>query len=146
MRLLLPAAILLASPALAGQGIDIVDAWSRPAMQGRIGVAYLTIIDNGAPDRLVGASSPVAARVELHQSAVDHGIATMRSVTALAVTQGRPAVLAPGGYHLMLIDLKQPLAAGQTYPLTLDFAKAGAVAATVTVAPQGAKPAVGRHP
>lgn len=139
-RAILLAALLAASPALAQQrGITIEHAWSRPAMVGRVGVAYLTITDSGPPDQLVGASSPIAARAELHQSATEHGVATMRAVQALPVAPGKPAVLAPGGYHLMLLDLKQPLAQGQSFPLTLDFAKAGAVTTTVTVAGFGTK-------
>ena len=139
MRLLPLAALLVAFPAFA-QGIDVAHAWSRPAMVGRVGVAYLTITDNGAPDQLIGASSPIAARVELHQSMVEHGVATMRPVPALAVAPGKPAVLAPGGYHFMLVDLKQPLMAGQSFKLILDFAKAGAVTTIVTVASPGAHP------
>lgn len=146
MRLMLLVALLLASPAAAKQGaergIDVAHAWSRPAMQGRVGVAYMTIADQGAPDRLTGASSPVASRVELHESRVDHGVATMRSVASLAVVPGKPAVLAPSGYHLMLVGLKQPLSAGQSFPLTLDFAGAGAVTVSVTVAGYGANPAM----
>ncbi len=133
---LLAATLLAASPAFAQKdGLRVEHAWSRPASAGRVGVAYLTVTDTGAPDRLVGASSPVAARVELHQSATANGVATMRSVDAVPVAPGTPAVLAPGGYHLMLRDLKRPLAAGQSFPLTLDFAKAGELTTTVTVAP-----------
>lgn len=142
MRRLLLLAFLLgfASPAFAQHnGIQITHAWSRPAMVGRVGVAYLTATDSGAPDRLTGASTPVAARAELHRSVTEHGVAKMLPVPALPVAPGKPAVLAPGGYHFMLIGLKQPLAAGQTFPLTLTFANAGSVTTTITVMPFGAK-------
>lgn len=135
----LAAMLLAASPAVSqNSGLEIAHAWSRPAPAGRVGVAYLTVTDSGAPDRLIGASSPVAGRVELHQSTTVNGVATMRPVDGLPVAPGAPAVLAPGGYHLMLRDLKRPLAAGQSFPLTLEFAKAGALTTTVTVAPLGA--------
>ena len=92
------AAILLAIPvrAVAQQnGIRVENAWSRAAMAGRTGVVYLTITDTGAPDRLTGASSPVAASADLHESFTDHGIAKMRSVAALPVEPGQPVTLAP---------------------------------------------------
>ena len=136
---LLAATLLAASPALAKtDGLEVAHAWSRPAAAGRVGVAYLTITDTGAPDRLTGASSPVAETVELHRSATVNGVATMRPVDQLPVAPGAPTVLAPGGYHFMLRGLKRPLAAGQSFPLTLNFAKAGPLTTTVTVAPLGA--------
>ena len=108
-----------------------------PAPAGRVGVAYLTIIDDGPPDRLIGASTPVAEGVELHQSATAHGMATMRPADGVPVSPGTPTVLAPGGYHLMLRGLKRPLAAGQSFPLTLRFAKASPLTTTVDVVPFG---------
>ncbi len=136
--LLIAGLLATASPALAQQGgIRIEHAWSRPAMVGRVGVAYLTVTDDRGPDQLVGASSPVATRVELHQSIVEQGVAKMRDAAALPVAPGRPAVLAPGGYHFMLFDLKQPLVAGQSFPLVLRFAKAGTVTTAVSVAATG---------
>ncbi len=141
---LLAATLLAASPSFAQKdALRIEHAWSRPALAGRVGVAYLTVTDSGPPDQLIGASSPVAARAELHQSVAENGVATMRPVQAVPVAPGSPAVLAPGGYHLMLVDLKRPLQAGQTFPLTLNFAKAGALTTTVTVAPPGASTATG---
>jgi copper(I)-binding protein len=133
MHRFLFAALLFAAPAFAGQALEVTGAWSRPAMAGRVGVAYLTVTDTGAPDQLIGASTPVAARAELHESMVKNGMASMRPVPAIPVAPGKPAVLAPGGYHLMLVDLARPLVAGQTFPLTLDFAKAGKVTTTVVV-------------
>jgi copper(I)-binding protein len=143
--ILLAATLLAASPALAQKsGLEVTNAWSRPAPAGRVGVAYLTITDSGAPDRLIGASSPVAERVELHQSATANGVATMRPVDGVPVAPGAPGVLAPGGYHLMLRDLRRPLAVGQSFPLTLNFAKAGTLTTSVTVAPLSAETAAGR--
>ena len=119
-------------------GIAVTDAWSRAAMAGRTGVVYLTITDSGAPDKLTAVSSPVAAAAALHESIDDHGVMKMRSVAAVPVQQGEPLTLGPGGYHIMLEGLKQPLELGQTFPVTLTFAHAGAIVATATVQKSGA--------
>ena len=113
--------------------IRVEDAWSRPAIAGRTGVVYLTVQDTGAPDKLTGASTPVASQAELHESFVDNGVAKMRAVQTLTIAPGKPVTLAPNGYHIMLMGLKQTLKPGDTFPVTLTFANAGAVAATVTV-------------
>jgi len=116
-----------------GADIQVEDAWSRPALAGGTGVVYLTVQDVGAPDKLTGASTPIAAEAQLHESFVDHGVAKMRDVSSLPVGPGKPVTLAPNGYHIMLMGLKQALKPGDTFPVTLTFANAGAVGATVTV-------------
>lgn len=120
-------------------GITVTDAWSR-ATPGTAtpGVAYLTITDRGAADTLTAVSTPVAASAMLHQSKTENGISSMTPVEALPIAAGGTVTLAPGGYHIMLEGLKQPLKAGDSFPLTLTFAHAGAVTATVTVKPLGA--------
>ena len=135
------AAALIAIPLAASAdeaGIQIGHVWSRAAMAGHEGVVYLTITDTGTPDTLTGVTTPVAAKAELHQSTDDHGVIKMRSVPALRIEPGKPVTLAPGGYHIMLTDLKQPLKQGDSFPVTLSFAKAGQVTATATVAKTGA--------
>lgn len=139
-RLLLGSAILcvpllgLAPSAAADpNGITVTDAWSRPAMAGRTGIIYMTVTDTGAPDRLTAASSPVAAKATLHQSIDDHGVMKMRAVATLPVQPGKPLKLSPDGYHIMLEGLKQPLQPGETFPVTLTFAKAGKISVTATV-------------
>ena len=137
MKLGLSAALLGALvPALAvarGDGIEIQNAWSRPAMQGRTGVVYLTIVDHGAADRLTGIASPVADKAELHESFSEGGVSKMRPVASLSLEQGKPIVLAPSGYHLMLVGLKRPLNQGEAFPVTLTFAHAGQVTVQVPV-------------
>lgn len=144
-RLLLASALLCvpllgwAPPAWADQnGIAVSDAWSRAAMAGRTGVVYLTITDSGAPDRLTGASTPVAATATLHETTNDNGVMKMRPVASVPVQQGEPLTLGPGGYHIMLEGLKQPLQPGETFPVTLTFANAGQIIATATVQKAGA--------
>jgi periplasmic copper chaperone A len=118
--------------------IKLDDVWSRAAMAGRIGVVYLTITAIGAPDTLLGASTPVAARAELHESIDDQGVMKMRPVASLPVEPGKPLVFDPGRYHIMLVDLARALKEGDSFPITLRFAKAGAVTATVCVQKAGA--------
>lgn len=131
---LLAATVFLGPAALAQQGGLTVDqAWSRAAAAGRTGVVYLTVTDTGAPDRLIAVTTPVATRAELHESFTEQGIMKMRPVAALPVEPGKPITLAPGGYHIMLVQLTRPLANGDRFPLTLTFEKAGAVIATVAV-------------
>jgi periplasmic copper chaperone A len=113
--------------------LQIEHAWSRPAPAGRVGVLYCTITDNGAPDRLTGISTPAAARADLHQSLSENGIAKMRAVESAAIAPGKPLTLAPGGYHVMLMGLKQALKPGDTFPVTFTFDHAGAVTTTAVV-------------
>ena len=75
--------------------------------------------------RLIGVFSPVAAVAEVHSMTIDGGTMRMRAVEALDLPAGRPVKLAPGGYHVMLFDLKKPLVAGEKVPLTLLIEEAG---------------------
>jgi copper(I)-binding protein len=127
------AASAFAADVKAG-ALTISAAWSRPAAQGQTGAGYATISNSGAADKLLSAASPAATRVEIHQSMVMNGVASMHAMDAgVAVPAGGRAVLAPGGYHLMLVGLKAPLKAGSEVPVTLTFEKAGAVKASFAV-------------
>ena len=133
--------LLLALPLLIAAGdapsLQIEHPWARAsAGAAKTGAAYLTITDSGAPDRLTGASTPVAATAELHESmSGDMGMMKMRPVPGLPVAPGKPVKLAPGGYHIMLMGLKAPLKQGDSFPLTLTFEHAPPM--TVTVAVEG---------
>ena len=108
----------------------ITQAWSRATPGGaKIGGGYLTIENKGsAPDRLIGGSADVAGKVEVHEMAMNNGVMTMRALDkGLAIEPGKSVKLAPGGYHLMLMDLKSPLKQGDKLPVTLEFEKAGKV-------------------
>jgi len=118
--------------------ITVANAWSRAAMAGRTGVVYLTVTDTGAPDRLIGVSSPVAASADLHESFDDHGVMKMRPVATLPVTAGQTLTLSPSGYHIMLTGLKHALAQGDSFPVTLRFEKAGDIVTTASVQKAGA--------
>jgi len=133
-----PLAGFAQQPAAQPPGIGIDHVWSRAALAGHEGAVYLTITDTGPADTLTGAETPVAAMAHLHESLDDNGVMKMRPVASLPIEPGKPVTLAPRGYHIMLTDLKQPLKEGDTFPITLIFAKAGQVTATATVAKAGA--------
>jgi copper(I)-binding protein len=139
-HILLAAALLSATPAEAQtQPIEVQNAWARATAAGaKAGGVFLTITDKGGPDRLVGASTPVAAVAEVHETVNDNGVMRMRPIPALPLQPGQPVVLQPGGYHIMLMGMKQQLKDGETFPVTLNFEKAGSITATVHVAKAGA--------
>jgi copper(I)-binding protein len=138
-RLLAVAMIAMPLAAFAQQpGIQVDHVWSRAALAGHDAAVYLTITDTGPADTLTGVSTPVAAMAHLHQTINDNGVMKMRPVASLPVAQGKKVTLAPGGYHIMLMDLKQPLKEGDSFPVTLSFAKSGQVTATAIVAKAGA--------
>jgi periplasmic copper chaperone A len=144
--LLLFGALLLA-PASAHEirsgDLLIQNLWSRATSpEAKVGVAYMVITNNGtATEKLLGGSSPLAARVELHESKMTDGIMTMRPVEGgLAIEPGQSVTLSPRGFHLMLVDLKSPLQAKQMLPITLDFERAGRVEATFHILSVGAHP------
>ena len=138
-HLILAATILLSTAAAFAQTTVNVDKpWSRAQMAGRNGAVYLTLTGKDGGDRLTGASSPVATRVELHETLMDQGVMKMREVKELPVPAGATVALQPGGLHLMLMNLKQPLKEGETVSVTLVFEKAGAVTAQAVIAKAGA--------
>lgn len=142
--LLAATALLLALPASAQErraGDIVIDRpWSRAAGANATGVGFLTIRNTGAtPDRLLSASSPIARRVELHSMTMEGAVMRMRPVETIPVPAGGTVQLAPGGLHIMLIGLTQPLAQGDRAPLTLRFERAGEVQVELSVEAAGAR-------
>src|SRR5512139_3515923 len=84
----------------------------------KVSAAYLQI-QSDADARLVSASSPVVPRVEIHEMKMDGGVMRMREVKAIDLPKGQTVSLEPGGFHIMLMNLKKPIAAGDVIPLTL---------------------------
>ena len=125
----------------------ISQAWSRATPNGaKIAGGYLTIENKGSmPDRLIGGSGDVAAKIEVHEMTVKDGVMTMRPLDkGLTIEPGKSIKLAPGGYHLMMFDLKGQLKQGDKVPVTLEFEKAGKVQVTLDVQAVGAPgPAAG---
>ncbi len=122
-----------------GGKLMIDDPWAR-ATPGRApnGAAFLTIRNMGEADRLVAAASTVSARTELHSTQMDGGVMKMRHVEAIEVPAGGMAELKPGGYHVMLMGLKQPLKEGEAFDLTLRFAGGAEITVNVPVRAIGA--------
>jgi copper(I)-binding protein len=136
----LAAASLIAAAALAHAhgfklgDITIEHPYARATGPGMsIGGAYLTLANQGKDDRLLSASAPVAADVQLHLMKMEGDVMRMRQVDGIDLPAGKPVVLAPGGLHVMLIGLKAPLKEGDRFPLTLKFEHAGETVVTVNV-------------
>ena len=119
-----------------GVKVWIEGAWARraPMMKGDSiagsgnGAVYLTIVNSGSvSDDVIAASSDAAATVELHESYEESGMMMMRPMTKLRVPARAKLEMKPGGYHIMLTNLKRELKAGQVINLTLVFQKAGRV-------------------
>jgi copper(I)-binding protein len=120
----------------------ITQAWSRATPGGaKVGGGYLTIENKGsAPDRLIGGSADAADKVQVHEMAMNNGVMTMRPLDkGLVIEPGKTVRLAPGGYHLMLLDLKSPLKQGDKLPVTLEFERAGKVSLSLDVQGIGAQ-------
>ena len=115
--------------------IVISDAWTRPTAAGMpMGVAYLRVRNEGASDdAIVSASTPAAARVEIHQTTLADGMARMRPMREILVPAKGTVAIAPGGIHLMLVDMEAPIAVGTRVPLVLQFRRAGRVATSLAV-------------
>jgi len=134
---LLSAALTTGAFAQGGR-VEVKDAWARATPSGAVnGAAYLTV-QSASADRLTGVSTPVAGKAELHETTMAGGIMKMREVPGIDLPPGQAVTLKPGAVHIMLLGLKQPLKAGGTFPLTLDFAKAGQQQVSVAVEGVGA--------
>lgn len=107
--------------------------WARAtAAGGTTGAAYLTLLAHGTADRLTGASTPLAGAAELHQTTSENGVMRMRPVVdGIALPPDQAVTLAPGGLHIMLMDLTRPLKQGDVFPLTVTFAHAAPVTVQV---------------
>ena len=135
MKFLAPAlAFALAATAAHAAGMEVRQAWSRPAAAGGTGAGFLVLANpTGKADALVAVESPVARAVEMHRSAMSGGMASMQKAGRIDVPAGGTVTLAPGGYHLMFLGLTRPLKAGDAFPATFTFASGARVKATVKV-------------
>jgi copper(I)-binding protein len=133
------------TPALAqgtsNTSITVEQPWARATPGGaKTGAVYMTLDNKSSTaDRLTGASSDVADKLQIHEMKVENGVMKMREVAGgLSIPAGGSVALKPGGYHVMLIGLKKPLTVGEKFPLTLTFEKAGNISLTVPVQAMGA--------
>jgi copper(I)-binding protein len=124
----------------SSKGITVAHPWARATPGGaKVGSLYLEIkAQRGKGDKLVGVRSAVAGSAEIHNHIMEQGIAKMRRVDGIAVPGGKSVILRPSGYHIMLVDLKQPLAEGDMAKVTLVFEKAGEIEVDASVEPMGA--------
>ena len=124
--------------------LTIAHPHARATVPGQsAGGAFLTVVNDGADDRLLGASAAIASEVQLHSMKMDGDVMRMRQEDGIALPAGKTVELAPGGLHIMFMGLKAPLKAGQTFPMKLRFEKAGEVIVDVTVEAAASAPA---HP
>ena len=128
-------AAALGVPAASADGLTVTNAWSRSTPPvATVGVVYFTLKnDSQKSDRLLKLSTSIADKAEVHRTEVLDGIARMREVAVLHVDAGQALEFKPGGMHVMLVGLRKPLVAGQTYDLELLFEVAGPRTVQVTV-------------
>jgi len=114
--------------------------WTRATPPGaKVGAGFVTLKSAGAADRVLGASSPVAGRVEMHVTLREGEVMRMREVQSINVPAGGTFELKPGGAHLMLMDLKRPLKKGEKVPLTLKLERGGELKLELSVEEMGAR-------
>ena len=141
-RVFLAALLVAATSALAQNAGDlqINGAWARATPKGaQVGGGYLTITNSGTtPDRLIGGSTPVAAKLEVHETSMSGGVAQMREHDkGVEIKPGEKVEFKPGGNHVMFVNLKEPLVQGKPITATLEFEKAGKVEVQFRVEPAG---------
>jgi len=122
-------ALSLATGLVAAQttAVKVEGAWARATVQGQKGTGAFMNLTAKEATRLVGVSSPAAGVAEVHEMKLENDIMKMRAVPILDLPAGQTVQLKPGGYHIMLMDLKTPLAKGGTMPMTLRFKDAKGV-------------------
>lgn len=136
------AGALFSSAALAQ--VAVSDAWIRATVPQQKSAGAFLRVRSQAPAKLVGVSSPAAARAEVHEMKMQGNTMTMHAVDAVVLPAGQEVVFGPGGYHVMLFGLKQQLKEGDSVPLTLVVEGAGGkredVKATAQVRPMAWQP------
>ena len=136
-------AALLAASAFAQDAnvgsISIVHPWAR-ATPGAVknSAAFMMFDNKGAADKLIGVSGDVAREIQIHSMITEAGVMKMREIKSLDIPANGKAELKPGGFHVMLIGLKDGLKEGEKFPLKLKFEKAGEVTVQVTAEKPGA--------
>lgn len=137
--LLLAAALMMVAPAAkAGEAttgsVTIMNPTARANLPNRPTAAYMMILNEGTEaDRLIAARSPAFGTIELHTSSMKDGVMRMKKVDGIEVPADGTALLAPGGFHLMLFEAERPFKVGESYMMTLTFEKAGDVMVEVKV-------------
>ncbi|MBL0354538.1 MAG: copper chaperone PCu(A)C [Dechloromonas sp.] len=122
LHVILTSALLALSTTTAFAGdIEIKAPWVRGTVAGQMATGAFMEVTSKSGATLVGAASPVAGVTEIHEMKMDGGVMKMRAVPRLDLPAGKPVILGPGGYHVMLMNLKQTIKTGDSVPLTLQF-------------------------
>jgi periplasmic copper chaperone A len=133
MNKLLLASLIFTAAAAAQAQTSVKDAWVRGTVAGQKATGMFAQITSAGGGKLVSAASPMAGVVEIHEMAMDGNVMKMRAVGAVELPAGKMVELKPGGWHVMLMDLKQELKAGDTVPVTLVVEGAGGKRETIEV-------------
>lgn len=148
-KLIITTLLSLTAAAWAQTVVKVDDAWVRGTVASQKASGAFMKLTATQPVRLVEVEAAVAGVVEIHEMAMEKDIMLMRAVGSVELAAGRPVEFKPGGFHIMLQDLKQPLKAGETVALTLTFEDAAKKRFTQTVTapvvPLGAKPPAPGH-
>jgi len=121
MHAVAAALLAFALPVTSFAQVSVSDAWVRSTVPGQQVTGAFMKLAASSDASLVGAASPVAGRVEIHESSMHGGVMQMREVRHILLSAGKSVELKPGGYHVMLMAMKQQLNAGDSVPITLTF-------------------------
>lgn len=119
-RMVLVSSLGVVPTAALGQ-IQVKDAWVRGTVPAQTATGAFMEITSKSDSKLVGAASPAAGKVEVHNMKMENGVMKMAPVAAIDLPAGKPVLLGPGGYHVMLMDLKQQLKAGEKVVIMLSL-------------------------
>ena len=133
MPSLIAAVLVLLFAAPAGAQVVVTDSWVRGTVAGQQGTGAFMRLTSPADVTLVGVASPAAKVAEIHEMKVEGGMMKMSAVPRLPLPAGKVVELKPGGYHVMLMDLVQPLKEGDTVPLSLTFEDTAGAKQTIAV-------------
>jgi periplasmic copper chaperone A len=120
-KLIITGLLAITTAAWAQTVVQVEDAWVRGTVATQKATGAFMRLTPSANARLVAVESPVAGVIEIHEMAMEKDVMRMRQIPGLELAAGRTTELKPGGYHVMLMDLKQPLKAGENVPITLVF-------------------------
>ena len=138
--------LLLLSACGAKEGIEVRDAWARTSTQGMNSAVYFVIQNHNAEaDELIGAVSDVADAVEVHESKMEGDVMTMNRVDSITLEPSAKVEFMPGGFHVMLIGLKQDLKAGDEIEVALQFRNGPDITVKATVKEASGMQNMGGH-
>jgi copper(I)-binding protein len=140
------APLMLLTACAQPAAVEVDHAWARDTVGGTGSAAVFMTITSPGSDRLIGASTPVAEKTDLMTMTSEGGTMAMSYLDAIDIPAGERVSLDPTGLHIWLADLHQPLEAGQTFPLVLEFEKAGERRITVPVIEPAASPPMPEMP